>query len=112
MTNEEKELAIQYYERVLEGMASAGFSIFIDELRSKIRDCEIGLTSEVLMPLDENNEIKDDVKSRIVKEHIKKQAFIELLEFFDEEYVKGEISKLRMQDQEPVEDQEPDDEYQ
>lgn len=89
------EEVINYYERVLEGLRTEQCQIFLDELKSRVRDCDIALTSEVLRPLNDENELSEEVKNNIVREHIKKEAFIDLLEFFDEEKIKETLIKER-----------------
>lgn len=89
------EEVINYYERVLDGLRTEQCQIFLDEIKSRVRDCDIALTSEVLRPLDDKNELSEEVKNNIVREHIKKEAFIELLEFFNVEKIKESLVQER-----------------
>jgi len=93
---------INYFDQVLEAVKDPKFDIFIREIKSRLRDYDIALTGEVLVPLDSDNTINKDVQNRIVKMQLKKSALIDLLEFLDEEYLKKQIIEIREQMQETV----------
>jgi hypothetical protein len=86
---------INYLTECLDAVKDEKFSIFIREIRSRLRDYDIALASEVLTPLEEDNTIKKDVQARVAQLHIKKAALIDLLEYFEEDSLNDEIIKLR-----------------
>lgn len=98
---------INYLSEALEAVKDKKFSIFIREVQSRIRDYDIALTGYVLIPLEVDNTIKKDVQEKIVQIHLKKQALIELLEFFNEEILNKEIIDIR----EKIKEQDNDSNY-
>jgi hypothetical protein len=72
---------INYFDQVLEAVKDPKFDIFIREIKSRLRDYDIALTGEVLVPLDSDNTINKDVQNRIVKMQLKKVYLVYLYLF-------------------------------
>lgn len=96
---------LNYFDEVLEAIKEPKFSIFVREIKSRLRDYDIALTGEVLVPLDPDNTINKEVQNRIVQMQLRKSSLIDLLEFFSEDYIKNQMLVIRekMQEIEPIE---------